>query len=182
MVRGLFHQRQETTAVAYFYFDFRDETAQRVKIMLRSIILQLSAQSPNPYSALNRQYNFSQGQSLPTYDNLLGILDELLSEFEHTYIVLDALDECNERDRLVQFILRLQGWTDKSLHLLFTSQPRELFTKVFKDTSLVVLSPEITQRDIKRFIDDELPKLSHLTHCTPTREITTKILMKSNGM
>jgi len=133
VIRELFSDRQERTAVAYFYFDFRDEQSQHVKIMLHSIVLQLSAQSPNPYSALNRLYQSSQGQNLPTYNNLLDILDELLSDFGHASIVLDALDECNEPDRLVQFITRLRDWTKQSLHLLFTSQPREIFMKAFKD-------------------------------------------------
>ncbi|KAJ7788104.1 hypothetical protein B0H14DRAFT_3504662 [Mycena olivaceomarginata] len=93
VIRQLFEKRQDRTAIAYFYFDFRDEKCQRVKIMLQSIILQLSVQSPNFYSALEREYKSSQGQTLPTYNNLLAILDELLSDFGHTYLVLDALDD-----------------------------------------------------------------------------------------
>jgi hypothetical protein len=173
---------QGTTAVAYFYFDFRDERSQRVKIMLQSIILQLSAQSSKPYSALERLHKPSQGQIPPTYENLLRVLDELLLEFGHTYIVLDALDECNESDRLVQFVSRLHGWTKQSLHLLFTSQPREAFmnSKVFKDASLVILSPDITQGDIKQFVDSELHKLSHLKR--RPAEIASTVVKRANGM
>ncbi|KAJ7112603.1 ankyrin repeat-containing domain protein [Mycena epipterygia] len=65
-----------TSAVAYFYFDFRNKQNQLVEIMLRSIILQLSAQSPNKYMTLDQQYNLSNGQTLPTYQNLLDILDK----------------------------------------------------------------------------------------------------------
>jgi hypothetical protein len=173
---------QGTTAVAYFYFDFRDERSQRVKAMLQSIILQLSAQSSNPYSALKRQHKPSQGQIPPTYENLLRVLEELLLEFGHTYIVLDALDECNESDRLVQFVSRLHGWTKQSLHFLFTSQPREAFmnSKVFKEASLVVLSPDITQGDIEQFVHSELHKLSHLKR--RAGEIASTVVTKANGM
>ncbi|KAF7343426.1 HET-domain-containing protein [Mycena venus] len=180
VIRTLFSDRQQRTAVAYFYFDFRDERSQSAKIMLHSIILQLSAQSFSPYSALDQLHKSSEGQTLPTYQNLLDILDELLSDFVHTYIVLDALDECTENDRLVQFIIRLRDWTQRSLHLLFTSQPRDAFMKAFEDVSLVVLSPDITRHDIKRFVDSELPKLSHLSR--RSEEIIEKVVMKSNGM
>jgi hypothetical protein len=182
VIRKLFNNRAEGAAVAYFYFDFRDERTQRVKIMLHSIVLQLSAQSPSPYSALDRLYKVSEGQTLPTYEDLLGVLDELLSEFGHTYIVLDALDESSEADRLVEFISHLQDWAKQSLHLLFTSQPREIFTnsKAFEYASLVVLSPNITGDDIKRFIDSELHKLSHLKG--RAEEIAAKLVIKSNGM
>ncbi|KAF7366710.1 HET-domain-containing protein [Mycena sanguinolenta] len=163
----------------------RDKKAQYVKIMLQSIILQLSAQSQNLYSALERQYNSCKGQNLPTYENLLSILDELLDDFSHTYIVLDALDECNEPDRLVKFIGYLRHRT-QTLHLLFTSQPRQVFTnsEVFRKSPLVVLTPKITHSDIGRFIDSELhqSQLSHLTHRMRIEEIVAKVLQKSNGM
>ncbi|KAJ7112625.1 ankyrin repeat-containing domain protein, partial [Mycena epipterygia] len=64
------------SAVAYFYFDFRNEQNELVEIMLRSIILQLSAQSPIPYAALDQQYKSLRGQTLPTYQNLLDILEK----------------------------------------------------------------------------------------------------------
>ncbi|KAF8208245.1 ankyrin repeat-containing domain protein [Mycena galopus ATCC 62051] len=183
VIRELFSTRQPRTAITYFYFDFRDEKYQCVKIMLQSIVLQLSAQSPKPYSALDRQYNHSQGQSLPTYENLLSILDELLLDFEHTYLILDALDECNEPGRLVQFISRLEDWTKHTLHFLFTSQPRDIFSSVvFQEASVVVLDPDTTQNDIWRFIDSELCQLSHLTHCVPAGELSAKVVKKSNGM
>ncbi|KAJ7855142.1 ankyrin repeat-containing domain protein [Mycena olivaceomarginata] len=183
VIQDLFSKkRQDRTAIAYFYFDFRDEKSQRVKFMLQSIVLQLSAQSPEPYSALDRLYNSFRGQTLPTYQSLILILEELLSDFSQTYLVLDALDECNEHNHLVQFITRLRHWTTQSLHLLITSQPREIFMEVFKDALLIVLTPDITHQDIQRFIDSELHSLSHLTRYMCAEEIVTKVVKKSNGM
>jgi hypothetical protein len=166
----------------YFYFDFRDEKSQHVKIVLQSIILQLSAQSSKPYSALEQEFKSSQGQTLPTYNKLLGILKELLSDFTHTYIVLDALDECNKHQVLVQLITRLRDWTTQSLHLLFTSQPHKIFTELFEGALLVVLTPDITHNNIQQFIDSELQSLLYLTRQTCAEEITEKIVKKSNGM
>jgi hypothetical protein len=182
VIRELFSERQPKTAVAYFYFNFRDEKSQCVKVMLQSVILQLSAQSPSPYSALDGLYKTSQGQTLPTYENLLAILNKLLSDFAHIYIVLDALDECNEHQVLVQFIARLRDWTTQSLHLLFTSQPREIFAELFEGALLVFLTPDITHDDIQQFINSELHQLSHLTRRTRAEEITEKVVKKSNGM
>jgi hypothetical protein len=153
-----------------------------MKIMLQSIILQLSAQSPNSYSVLEREFESSQGQTLPTYNKLLGILEDLLSDFTHTYIVLDALDECNEHQVLVQLITRLRDRTTRSLHLLFTSQPREIFMEVFKHAPLIVLTPDVTHKDIRRFINSELLPLSHLTRRMRAEEIVAKVVKKSNGM
>ncbi|KAF7343417.1 HET-domain-containing protein [Mycena venus] len=183
VIRNLFSERQgRTTAVAYFYFDFKDEMKQSIKIMLRTIVLQLSAQSSYPYAVLEPLYESSNGQTLPTDEDLWGVLGELLLEFHHTYLVLDALDECNETDLLVQFITRLHNWTKKSLHLLLTSQPRKIFenSKAFEDASLVVLDRGVTDEDIKQFVDTALYKLPHLARCA--EEISAKVVTKSNGM
>jgi hypothetical protein len=94
------------SAVAFFYFDFRNER-QHMDLMLCSIIWQLSGQSPSPYSALHQLYEaLKNGTTLPQHVDLLGVLKNLLSELDQTYIVIDGLDECNKTDRkpLIEFI------------------------------------------------------------------------------
>ncbi|KAJ7279596.1 hypothetical protein C8J57DRAFT_1221250 [Mycena rebaudengoi] len=194
VIRKLLHDRPPsdhgTAAVGYFYFDFRDDKKQLVDTMLRSVVFQLSGQSLDPYAALNSQYEkLSQGQTLPTTQDLLGILDRLLLEFRRTYIVLDALDECRETDLqdLVELLSKLRMRTESSLHLLLTSQPREIFTASFKGVEQLALEPEKTQKDIKHFVSDEvqlrLQRLKHWGGWKPcAEEIITKVVGKSNGM
>ncbi|KAJ7872181.1 ankyrin repeat-containing domain protein [Mycena olivaceomarginata] len=183
-IRKLFNDKPLSgTAVAYFYFDFRDNKRQLVEIMLRTIILQLSAQSLHPYAVLHQQYESSKGQTLPTYPHLLEVLDKLLSEFGRTYIVLDALDECTEDDILVQFISRLRQWTTTPLHLLVTSQPRQFYTNALASVTKVTLELESTERDIKLFVSHELRSQRYLEHVSQrAEEITPKVVKKSNGM
>jgi hypothetical protein len=77
----------ERSAVAYFYFDFRNER-QRMDVMLRSIVWQLSGRSPFPYSSLCQLHKaLRNGTILPQHIELLGVLTDLLSELERTYIV-----------------------------------------------------------------------------------------------
>ncbi|KAJ7114768.1 ankyrin repeat-containing domain protein [Mycena epipterygia] len=191
VIKKLFGDRQPsvqgTAAVAYFYFDFRDEKRQLVKNMLRSIIMQLSAQSPNPYLALDRLYNSSNGQTLPTYEQLLGILNELLLELSRAYIILDALDECKDTHLLIQLISSLRQRTRSPLHLLVTSQPREIFTVPFDGVEHIVLEPDIVHNDIQLFVssevDSKLENLKHLKHWKGRAvQIVTKVVEKSNGM
>ncbi|KAJ7286594.1 ankyrin repeat-containing domain protein [Mycena rebaudengoi] len=194
VIRKLLHDRPPSdhgrTAVGYFYFDFRDDKKQLVDTMLRSVVFQLSGQSLDPYAALNSQYaRLSQGQTLPTTQDLLGILNQLRSEFRRTYIVLDALDEGRDTDLqdLVELLSKLRTRTERSLHLLFTSQPREIFTAGFKGVERIVLEPETTQKDIKHFVSDEvrsgLQRLKHWGGWKPrAEEIIAKVVEKSNGM
>ncbi|KAJ7898904.1 hypothetical protein B0H14DRAFT_3852971 [Mycena olivaceomarginata] len=59
-------EKSRPPAVAFFYFDFRDKERQSVESALRRIVLQLSAQ----YRALDEQYKLSNGQKLPSYEDL----------------------------------------------------------------------------------------------------------------
>ncbi|KAJ7192813.1 hypothetical protein GGX14DRAFT_324553, partial [Mycena pura] len=178
-------KHEKRTAIAFFYFDFKEEKRQSVEIALRRIVLQLSAQSPHFYQTLNERYRASNGQFIASYDNLLQVLEELLKAFGHTYIVLDALDECRENDhqRLVNLISTLQSWSGISLHLLVISQPRSIFTEGFGDMTHIALQLDNMKKDIEVFVITQLrerPKLKHLAGYT--RDIIDTVLDKSNGM
>ncbi|KAJ7675960.1 ankyrin repeat-containing domain protein [Mycena polygramma] len=169
--------------IAYFYFDFRDEMKQLRETMLRSIIMQLSEQSPTPYSVLDQHFKSCQGGKFPTYNDLLVMLDTILSQFTGAYIVLDALDECSEHDELVPFISTLRGW-GKPVHLLVASQPRTIFldSAAFEGSSVVVLEPHTTHADILQYVDSELKLNSKLKHIKKVKDVAPKIVNKCNGM
>jgi hypothetical protein len=173
-------------AVAFFYFDFKDNKGHPVENALRDLVLQLSAQSPKPYQALDKQYELlNYGQTLPKYQDLLNVLEKLLLEIQDTYIVLDALDECQEPDlkQLLDLISTLQSWTQTTpLHLLITCQPRNLFKETFKDVPFIELSSHITHEDIKLFVSGELHAGNSTMWATQAPYITEKILQKSSGM
>ncbi|KAJ7445578.1 ankyrin repeat-containing domain protein [Mycena latifolia] len=171
-------------AVAFFYFDFKDNEGQAVETALRRIILQLSAQSPHPYRALDEQYRICDGQTLPTYQDLLKLLKELLLELGRTYIVLDALDECKEVDlgELLDFILVLRSRTQTPVHLLITSQPRGIFTENLGDMPCILLDSSLTEKDIHLFVTAELLKPNFKIWSSRANYITEQVVWKSNGM
>ncbi|KAJ7637912.1 hypothetical protein DFH06DRAFT_1432481 [Mycena polygramma] len=178
-----FQPATPNVAIAYFYFDFRDKEKQLLKNMLRTIMMQLSAQAPTPYSVLNQHFESRRKQILPTYDDLLGMLATILSPFTGTYIVLDALDECSELNELVHFISTLRGW-GKPMHLLIASQPRTIFLEsaAFEGASVVVLEPDTTYDNILQFVNSELELNSKLKHIKKAKDAAPKIVDKSNGM
>ncbi|KAJ7669088.1 ankyrin repeat-containing domain protein [Mycena rosella] len=140
-------------AIAFFYFDFKDKEGQAIDSALQRILLQLSAQSPHPYSALEKQYILmSHGQTLPAYEDLLKILEELLLEIGRTYIVLDALDDGSKP------------------HCSF-------FKDGFENVPHVILEADLLQDDIRLFVTNELQKLPSWAHHAADR-----VVSKSNGM
>ncbi|KAJ7079503.1 hypothetical protein C8R43DRAFT_1053075 [Mycena crocata] len=181
----LFRNLGKSSAVAFFYFDFKDKEDNVVERALRRIILQLSAQSPYHCRALNMLYELSKGQTIPSYEELQQVLGELLLELGRTYIVLDALDECpdTEQDKLVECIAMLQHYTHSPLHLLITSQPRTIFTDSFKTLPCIPLKAKVTEKDIRIFLEGELQTNRKLkTWASRANSITDRIVRKSNGM
>ncbi|KAF7340371.1 HET-like protein [Mycena venus] len=175
----------EQSAVAYFYFDFRNER-QRMDIMIRSIVWQLSRQSPSPYRTLHQLYEMlKNGAIQPQHVHLLGVLKDLLSEFDKTYIIIDGLDECRKTDSepLVQFIHGLCYPTKNVVHLLFTSQPLEEFQRAFKAVTFIELDSVVSNDDISSFVSSKVPGMGNwASHEKHVKDVTKQIVQKSNGM
>ncbi|KAF8193134.1 ankyrin repeat-containing domain protein [Mycena galopus ATCC 62051] len=189
VIEKLFADREKITAnhhaIAFFYFDFRNKATQSVEIALCRILLQLSAQCSHPYKTLDEYYVSSNGQKLPRYEDLQRLLYKLLPELGQTYIVLDALDECDSTNftRLVTLVSVLRAWTETSLHLLITSQTRDVFTKGFNNVARIALDFTVTWNDIEFFVTSELQTNSDLEAWQPhATEVTEQITCKSNGM
>ncbi|KAJ7813599.1 hypothetical protein B0H14DRAFT_2852446 [Mycena olivaceomarginata] len=184
--RSLFTDETKTPpAVAFFYFNFRDKHAQNVEIMLRRIVLQLSAASPHPYRILNDQYQVSNGQRLLSYQNLVEILKQLLQDLGRTYIVLDALDECDSTgfNQLVNLVATLRLWMETPLHVLLTSQTHSIFTTGFKGIPEIPLEFELQQADIRHFLASEFETNSDLAAWKSQQaKVMDGIVRKSNGM
>src|SRR5882724_10788400 len=112
-------------AFAYFYFDFKDPAKQNYRNLICSLIIQLSWRFTSIPSALQGLYSQNQnGRQQPMLETLLMICKELSRPFKHTYIVLDALDECTGTDRseVLGLIETFVGWGLDNVHLLVTSQ------------------------------------------------------------
>lgn len=117
------YQFEPTIAVAYFYFDFNDLDKQCTENLIRSLIVQLSAQCLHVPRSLQLAYSRSQnGQNQLTADELKILLRQILKSFSSIYVLLDALDECTDREELLQFIQALVDWDIDNLHILATSR------------------------------------------------------------
>jgi hypothetical protein len=174
------------SAVAYFYFDFRNEIQRGMDIMLRSIIWQLSGRSPSPYSSLEKLYiELANGTIRPQANKLEKVLMDLLSELDRMYIIIDGLDECNKTDwkPLVQFIHSLCHPVKNALHLLFTSQPLKEFQNAFQEVIFIELGSAVSTGDIRSFVGSEVPRIGNwASDDNYAKDVTEKIVKKSNGM
>jgi hypothetical protein len=130
-----------TMAYGYFFFDGRDSQKglQRLEHLLISLICD----------------NCNSGSRRPSIESLYKTLLLVLDSVHHAYIIIDALDECTERNKLLQWIDEIARWNVGKLHLLVTSRQEPDIQKVLRslDPILVCLEGEFVDRDIMSYLD-----------------------------
>jgi hypothetical protein len=114
--------------MAYFFFDGRDGQTelQLHNKLIRSLISQFSdvrhGGIPTELADLYKKCGVQQ----PLDDQLQDTLRDILNGFSHAYIIIDALDECTDREKTLHWVEKLVMDTDrkaKNLHIVVTSRP-----------------------------------------------------------
>jgi hypothetical protein len=120
--------------MAYFYFDFRDVDKQKLRNLLPSLLIQLSARSDLCCDILSQLYTaHDRGVRKPSDRAMVECLKEMLSLEAQPpiYIILDALDECpvtstvppSPREEVLEFVDELVALRLSNLHICVTSRP-----------------------------------------------------------
>ena len=123
----------ESSIVAYFYCDFRDEDKQNCRNLVLSIISQLCAQSNLCCDILSRIYlAHDKGARKPSDETLTKCLTEMVSLPVQgpIYLFFDALDECpnssglpTPREEVLDLVDDLVSLGLPKLHICATSRP-----------------------------------------------------------
>ncbi|KAI9783618.1 MAG: hypothetical protein M1816_001209 [Peltula sp. TS41687] len=116
-----FCEAEPSKILAYFYFDFNDREKNVVN-MLRSVIAQISRKAGLLPKAVQTLLEYKEKAEQPNKQILFQTLLSVLREGKTYYIILDALDECSERENLLE---TLSEWAKQGLenvHILFTSR------------------------------------------------------------
>ncbi|MCJ1328309.1 hypothetical protein MMC10_004985 [Thelotrema lepadinum] len=111
----------DNISMSYFYLTFTDDVKTKVSGLLKSILLQLSVScpaSPSPLDSLCATY---KGATPPDAD-LLNAIRKTTASFSEVFLVVDALDECSERQKLIKTLNYIRSWRTPNLHLLVTSR------------------------------------------------------------
>jgi hypothetical protein len=158
-IEDLLQTRQPTksrTAIAYYYFNFQSKAEQQFVNLLRSIILQLSCQCPNLPTSVTKLSE--EDASTFSNERLIVVLNEVAENFRELYIVIDALDECDQSEEVLQWIQKLVENKDGRLHLLISSRPDHHFQTDLKPstTSVLALDESTFETDIQLYIRERL--------------------------
>ncbi|KAF7976481.1 hypothetical protein HWV62_6755 [Athelia sp. TMB] len=118
-------KNKPSSACAYFFFDGRSaesELSSHEKL-IRSLIQQLWDELGRIPAALLNAYGNRPSHPQPSINDLEGILHATIEEFREVYLIVDALDECDDREDLLTWISKLSNIQGLELHILFSSRP-----------------------------------------------------------
>jgi hypothetical protein len=108
---------------AYFYFDFNDEKKQTLEGFLRSVLVQISCQiAPLPDEVQNLYNQYEKQKVMPNKSQLIETFFSLVRRFRRTYIIVDALDECTEREDMLVLITDIINHKSEATNLLIMSR------------------------------------------------------------
>ncbi|KAI0453832.1 hypothetical protein F5B21DRAFT_525469 [Xylaria acuta] len=175
--------------VVFFYFDFGHDQKRNHEKMIRSLIKQLSQQlryTSKPLESLFSARTNCNHQ--PTIEALRGSLRQMIEEFSQVFIFLDALNECEDREDLIDSIGEITRWNLQTLHILATSRmEREIADglSVTEEQKLYIQS-DLIEEDIRAYIYARLQtdkKLRRWQKDKQDQEVIVGTLMeKSDGM
>ncbi|KAF7973994.1 hypothetical protein HWV62_13605 [Athelia sp. TMB] len=169
---------------AYFFFDSRSgETDQSLHHkMLRSLIRQMSYQAGSIPAALVQLYG--GGHETPSLTSLQKTLHQIIAGFERAYIVIDALDECTDREKVLAWTQDLLRQNMSQLHILFSSRREQDIVRCLEPIASIAhvsLAGASTNADIETYVDAMLAKVTSWD--TKTRARVKSALMEgADGM
>ena len=110
--------------LAFIYYDFSDAGTQTPLSVVSSLLMQLTSQGTSIPSVLEiLYYKLKGGRLQPQLHELTSVLVEVCKDDRPTYVVIDALDEC-EAGKPSQVILDvMQHLEQASVKLFITSRP-----------------------------------------------------------
>ncbi|KAI9878142.1 MAG: hypothetical protein M1830_001788 [Pleopsidium flavum] len=171
----------------YFYFDFSDSKKQATIGLVRSVLSQLISQTGAIPDEIKKLYKETgRGNQQSGLESLIATLLSVLKSRHETYLILDALDECSERESLLGLLSDLRGPRSGNVHILTTSRREydiELVLGNIADESICIQSA-VVDADIKKYVQSCLvadPKLSKWPVIVKD-EIEDALVKGSHGM
>ncbi len=161
-------EKTSTCPVVYFYFDFKDSVKQAVESMLRSIAVQIETSLfyGRLSQALEQLYSDCQKTGSgrqPTLGEVTDLIVALSALAPKIYIILDALDECQNRDKLLEAIIALKRSAVEAKFFVTSRQEQDIIEGLTENgfAPMTILEDAI-KHDIELYISSTLHNDTHL--------------------
>ena len=154
---------------------------------VRSLLFQFILQISDMAQQLERLYQkCDNGQQQPTEDDIHSLFREAMARSGEKYIILDALDECTDREGVLTFLRELIDSKPRDVRILATSRrEKDVEDELSSVTNHNInIQSAIIDADICIYVHDRMAtdtKLKKWPDSVQT-EITTALMEKAGGM
>ena len=169
----------------YIYCNYKDQAAQTASNLIACLARQVIGRPKALPQGVTALYEKLQDQKRrPSFDELKRLLVAMCNEHEQTYLIVDALDECeaSHERRLLLSVLESLPYT--SAKLFVTSRPNnEDIVQTFGKASRIIISAPVS--DLREYIVERMSeRKDFLYRLTPELKetITAKISAGASGM
>jgi Cdc6-like AAA superfamily ATPase len=143
--------QNSSCGVAYVYCNYKAREEQDVSSLLAAILKQLVQGQLSTVDYIEQLYQKHAGRGTkPSLDEICSALRDVLTQYPSVYVVVDALDECQEGVRR-QFLAELQDLqVARDVRLMATSRFIPDIEHAFNKAPR--LEVRASRKDIKRFV------------------------------
>ena len=119
------------------------------------------------------------------------LIQKTIDRLPKTYIIVDALDECQDREALLKFLRHLCSFNPSKLHLLATSRECDITKRLSANVTCAMnIQSAVVDKDIEVYIDhllendDQLQKWREVSvrGIGAFEYIKSGLMLKANGM
>jgi len=152
--------RSNAIGVSYIYCNYKAQAHQNTTTLLAAILKQLVRNRPSIADPVTCLYDLhATDNTRPSLDEIFSALQSVLTIYSTVYVVIDALDECPDKDgtrsQLLAKLRDLQRKTD--LHLMATSR---LIPDVVQEfNGMPMLEVRASDVDVQQFVAGQIYRL-----------------------
>ncbi|KAL7909425.1 ankyrin repeat protein [Trichoderma velutinum] len=175
-------QNDPHASVAYIYCNFRQQDEQTAEKLLMNLLKQLAqAQSTLPQTVKDLYDKHEKSRTRPSLDEITATLHSIAAAYSRTFIVIDALDECQDlsRLRLLDEIFNLQA--KAGVNIFATSRINDTIRRRFDGSATVEISAD--ERDVLAYLDGQMSlRRSDIINDDIQDKIRAGVLKAAGGM
>lgn len=175
--------QDSSNGVAYIYCNYKDQEEQDTASMLAALLKQLVQARPSTADPVKRLFKqHTDRGTRPSPDEVFTALQDVLAYYSTAYIVIDALDECQNGipDQFLAKLRNLQAGRD--IRLMVTSRFIPEITDAFKEAQR--LEVQASEEDVKRFVAGQTYRLPKCIQRNPALQnrVHNQIAKAVDGM
>ena len=169
----------QNCSIAFIYFDSQDQQHQTALNVFASLLKQLAVRSKQKSPTLIDMYSQHQARgTLPSFTELSDCIESVCTLVSTSFIILDALDECEEsvRCKVLQELGRIKC---KSVKVLATGRPHILGLENFKFSLTLQVKADI--HDLRHYLEKKLAQTT-LENMELKEQIVNDLSKKADGL